>query len=125
MKIYVKIFQNLNKGGFMKYLVLVMMAVSFVFGSVDIGNSSGRITFDYWHGGYDVSVNGNDKCRLIVNLKDGTYDMFTSGCNNYVNGYYRPSLNKLWTVQCGNKSSVRSKSEAMKLFMKCSFSGSY
>ena len=40
MKIYVKIFQNLNKGGFMKYLVLVMMAVSFVFGSVDINSAS-------------------------------------------------------------------------------------
>ena len=35
-----KYFQILKKGGFMKYLVLLLMAVSFVFGSVDI-NSAG------------------------------------------------------------------------------------
>lgn len=90
-----------------------------------IYSAGSSITFDYWNDGYNVELDGEYQCRLVLNYKDNVYDMFTSGCDNYVNGYYHPSLQKLSTPQCGEISNVSSKKEAMKLFMKCSFNGSF
>ena len=83
-----------------------------------------NITLESSAGGYDVYVEGNYQCRLLVNREDNLYVMQTSGCDNYVNGQYSPSLNELGGT-CGYSQPAKSLDHAMKLLMKCSFDGSY